>query len=111
MGWFRRSREKEDARLNEQVLARIQGKAIKYVARRDVGPDGSTRETVLGKIGRINCLADAIVVVCDGREVFRCAIADARCSELLSLDGAVIQGTNQLTGAPDTVVAYYQYYR
>lgn len=111
MGLFRRSREKEDARLNEQVLARIQGKAIKYVARRDVGPDGSTRETVLGKTGRINCLADAIVVVCDGREVFRCAIADAKCSELLSLDGAVIQGANQLTGAPDTVVAYYQYYR
>lgn len=111
MGLFHRKSEKADVRLNGQVLERIQGKAIKYVTRRDIGPDGSTRETVLGKTGRINCLADAIVVMCDGREVFRCALADAKCSELLSLDGAVIQGTNQVTGAPDTVVAYYQYYR
>jgi hypothetical protein len=44
-------------------------------------------------------------------EVFRCPEEEARCAELLSRDGAVVQGVNTHTGQEDTVVAYYVYYR
>jgi hypothetical protein len=110
MGLFGRGKNKAQKQ-REATLARINGKAIKYVTRREVDDAGTAVETVLGKAGRINCLDTDIVVMCDGKEVFRCASEDATCSELLSLDGAVIQGVNRLTGGEDTVVAYYQYYR
>ena len=91
-------------RENRAVLARIDGKAVKYVARRSA--DG-TAEQILGKTGRINVLEGQIVVMCDGRETFRCRLADTSVGELLSLGGVVLTGVNALTGAPDTAVAYY----
>ena len=70
--------------------------------------DGSTTtEQVIGKTGRINVMQDRIVVMCDGREVFRCLLSETTVGELLSLGGVVLSGVNALTGEPDTVVAYY----
>lgn len=77
------------------------------MTRRD--PETSA-ETVIGKAGRINTLHGQIVIVCDGREVFRCDAATARCGELMSLNGVVIRGREE-NGQETTVVAYYLYYR
>ena len=100
MGLFRRkdAKEKDAAAL----LARIDGKAVKYVSRRD---PATGVESVIGREGRINTREGQIVIVCNGSEVFRCPASDTQCGELLSLDGVIIRTDGQ------TVVAYYQYYR
>ena len=61
-------------------------------------------ETVLGKEGRINTLHDRIVISCSGTAL-------AKCGELMSLEGVVVTGPNQVTGRTESVVAYYKYYR
>ncbi|HIW74877.1 MAG TPA: hypothetical protein H9684_11185 [Firmicutes bacterium] len=101
MGLFGRrppAPDKETAAL----LARLDGKSVKYVTRRD--PETQV-ETVIGHEGRLNTQEGQIVIVCNGTEVFRCPAAEARCGELLSLDGVTIRTGDGM------VVAYYQYYR
>lgn len=103
-----KSRMSKADRENTQLITRLDGRSVKYVARRDTG---DSVESVIGKTGRINTRNGSITIVCDGREVFRCNADDAQCGELLSLDGVVIRGIDVDTGRPSIVVAYYQYYR
>ena len=104
MGFFSRRREQAAA---TELQQKLNGRAIRYAARRTVDENGSPVEVILGKNGAINVKNGVIVVMCDAKEVFRCAADTAECSELMSLNGAVIQGVNAVTGEPDTVVAYY----
>lgn len=110
MGLFSRKKSKA-ADTNTALLARIDGRLIRYVTRRDTDENGSPRETVLGKEGRIHVQPDYVAVSSNGKEVFRCTPEDVKCGELMSLEGVVFTGINQLTGQMDTVVAYYKYYR
>lgn len=98
-------------RERQELLGRLCEKAIKYVARRQVGPDGSAEEIVLGKGGRISRRNGTLMVDTGAGEVFRCPEEEASWAELLSRDGAVIKGVNAHTGSEDTVVAYYVYFR
>lgn len=108
MGWFgKRKAEKE----REALFARLCEKPIKYVARRQINESGSTEEIVLGKGGRLSHGNGFFMVDTGAGEVFRSAEDTVRCAELLSRDGVVVQGVNTHTGAEDTVVAYYVYYR
>ena len=99
-------KRKQDSE-QRQLLERLNGRELQTVTRRD--PETSV-EILIGKAGRINTNQDKVVIVCDGREVFRCAADTARCGELMSLNGVVIRGV-QDDGKETTVVAYYQYYR
>ncbi len=108
MSWFGK-RKAEKAR--EELFARLCEKPIKYVARRLVNAAGATEEIVLGKGGRLSRGNGFFMVDTGAGEVFRCADDTVRCAELLSRDGAVVQGVNSHTGEEDTVVAYYVYYR
>ena len=101
MGLFGKRRSPEDKE-TAALLARLDGRSVKYVTRRDLE---TGVETVIGREGRLNTKEGKIVIVCNGTEVFRCPAEDARCGELLSLDGVTIR-----TGE-GMVVAYYQYYR
>ena len=101
------SRKKKPCADQRELLERLDGRELQTVTRRD--PETSA-ETVIGKAGRINTLHGQIVIVCDGREVFRCDAATARCGELMSLNGVVIRGREE-NGQETTVVAYYLYYR
>ena len=96
---------------NTELLAKIDGRIIRYVTCRGIDENGNPMETVLGKEGRINTLHDRIVISCSGTEVFRCDTALAKCGELMSLEGVVVTGPNQVTGRTESVVAYYKYYR
>lgn len=98
-------------REREDLLRILSEKAIRYVARRQIKPDGSTEEVVLGKGGRISCRNGVLMVDTGQGEVFRCPAEEASWAELLSRDGAVIKGVNAHTGEEDTVVAYYVYFR
>lgn len=108
MGFFGR-RKAEKAR--EALFSRLCEKPIKYVARRQLRADGSTEEIVLGKGGRLSHGNGFFMVDTGAGEVFRCAEDAVRCAELLSRDGAIVQGVNTHTSAEDTIVAYYVYYR
>jgi len=104
MGLF--SRRRENAAQSD-LIGRLHGKRIRYAARRTTDESGTPVEIILGKTGAINTLGGDIVVMCNAKEVFRCAIEGATCAELMSLGGVVISGVNAATGEPDTVVAYY----
>ena len=104
MGFFSRRREQAAA---TELEKKLNGRAIRYAARRTLDDNGSPIEIILGKNGAINVKNGEIVVMCNAKEVFRCAMETAECSELMSLNGAVIKGVNAVTGEPDTVVAYY----
>lgn len=104
MGLF--SRRREHANQND-LIAKLHGKRIRYAARRTVDENGNPVEVILGKQGGINTIGDDIVVMCNAKEVFRCPVEGASCAELMSLGGVVISGVNAATGEPDTVVAYY----
>ena len=109
MGFFN-SKQRQADRHNARLITRLDGKGVRYVVRRELDEQGSPVETVLGKTGRINTKDGKIVIICDGAEVFRCSQEGAQCGELLSLGGVVIQCIGP-DGGPDTVVAYYTYYR
>lgn len=108
MGLFSKNRARRE---REERLERLCGKAIRYVARRQTTANGQTEEIVLGRGGRISHGNGWVMVDTGEGEVFRCAADEARCAELLSRDGAVVQGVNTHTGQEDTVVAYYVDYR
>ena len=104
MGFFSRRREQA---AESELQQKLNGRAIRYAARRQLDENGSPVEIILGKNGAINVKNGEIVVMCNAKEVFRCDAETAECSELMSLNGAVIKGVNTVTGEPDTVVAYY----
>lgn len=108
MGLFKKRRA-DKAR--EELYARLCEKAIRYVARRTVNEAGNTEEIVLGRGGRLSHGNGFFMVDTADGEVFRCPETEVQCAELMSRDGAVVQGVNTHTGAPDTVVAYYVYFR
>jgi hypothetical protein len=102
------SRRKQDIRDNQKLIERLDGRAVKYVARRE--PD-STIESVIGRAGRINTKNGFITIICNGTEVFRCPVNGAKCGELLSLEGVRIHGQDIKTGEQTQIIAYYKYYR
>ena len=110
MSLFNRKQHQEEND-SMRLIARLDERTVKYVTRRCLDENGSSVENVIGKNGAINTKNGNIVVVCNGKEVFRCLIKDAKCGELLSLAGVVICGLNKDTQQQDTIVAYYQYYR
>ena len=93
---------------NAKLIARLDGRAVKYVTRRD--PETAI-ESVIGRTGRINTKNGFITIVCDGTEVFRCSSDNAQCGELLSLEGVTIRASDEQTGGETIIVAYYKYYR
>ena len=91
------------------VAERIDGRELLYVVRRYVDADGNPREDGLGHGGRIDTANGHVIISCGDTEVFvNHDIAAVTCSELMSLGGAIFTGYNEVIGADDTIVAYYQ---
>lgn len=105
MFWFKRKNK------NEDVLRQMDGREIKYVTHRVKQEDGTVKEEILGKRGRIVVLNDEIVVMCGEKDVFRCKVADAVYYTLLSGDGITVSGLNQISGEYADIIVYYTYYR
>ena len=101
-------RKRKSDKATAADFAKIDKRSIKYVSERD--PD-NYGERILGKNGALNIVDKDIVIVCEGREVFRCKKAGSIIAELISLAGVVITGDDVYTGERKTVTAYYQYYR
>lgn len=102
MGWFSRKKNAVPEGLN-----RLDGKLITYAVRRE--PDG---EVVIGKDGRI-CAATEMLELrfSDSSVPFACPVSTMQFGELMSRNGVLITGDDQITGRRVSVVAYYKYYR
>lgn len=95
----------------DSVLRQMDGREIKYVTRRTRNPDGTIKEIILGKTGRIVVLGDEIRVMCGGTDVFRCNIDEATYYMLLSGDGITVSGVNSINGERMDIIVYYLYHR
>ncbi len=106
MGWFRRGSKKSDS-MADETLRRLDGKLLKYAARRELDENGSPVEVILGKDGRLMVLEDRVIVMAGGKEAFSAPLASVKSGELMSLDGVVISGDDEVTGTHATVVGFY----
>ena len=105
-GFKRKANSKKD-----NVLRQMDGREIKYVTRRVRLEDGTVREEILGKTGRIVVLEDEIRVMCGETDVFRCMVQDATYYMLLSGDGITVSGVNTVNGEQMDIIVYYLYHR
>ena len=96
---------------NENVLMEMDGREIKYVTRRIKSDDGSVKETIMGKSGRIVVLDGEIRIMCGATDVFRCMAENATYYTLLSGDGITVTGVNTLNGEHMDMIVYYTYHR
>lgn len=103
MGLFSKKKAKIPDR---DILDRIDGKPLTYAVERING-----EEKVLGKDGGIVVLDNAIVIMCQAHEVFRCPLEGASVAELLSGNGCEIIGIDTNTKEKRYVTAHYSYYR
>ena len=80
----------------------LSGRAIKYVTERDAAAGA---DVVIGKAG-------SLIVLSSQKIVFRCAVEKLKISELMSLEGVILEGPDQEQGGRvRKVIAYYTYYR
>lgn len=103
---FKRKKEKQD-----DVLKKMDGREIKYVTRRVRNDDGTVKELILGKTGRVVVLDGEIRVMCGETDVFRCMAEDAVYYMLLSGDGITVSGVNSIDGINMDIIVYFTYYR
>lgn len=96
---------------NNDTLAQMDGREIKYVTRRVKNADGSVKELILGKMGRIVVIDGEIRIMCGETDVFRCRIEDAVYYTLLSGDGITVSGVNLIDNQQIDMVVYYKYHR
>ncbi len=110
MGLFSKNRIKKQQQEKEELLSRLDGRELHYVVRRNKG--NGPAEQVLGKGGRIMTASGQLRLMAGDVEVF---VNDhpetVDCGELMSLNGVMFQGYNQLLDREDTVICYYAYYR
>lgn len=95
----------------DTVLRQMDGREIKYVTKRTRNEDGTVKEIILGKTGRIVVLEDEIRVMCGETDVFRCAVNEATYYLLLSGDGITVSGVNSINGEKMDIIVYYLYHR
>lgn len=100
-------KNEDSPRFRTEMAKRLDGRHIRYVTRRIDNED-----IVIGRDGSLIVHDDEFIVLSDGVEKFRAKVVDTKASELMSLDGVIIEGYNlEKNGEYDKVVAYYKYYR
>ncbi len=88
--------------------AELDGRLLIDVCRRYMDENGSPREEGLGRDGRINTANGHVIITCGEREVFvNSDITTVSCGELMSHNGALFSGFNELTGQEDTILVHY----
>ena len=102
---------KKNKNPNANVLKQMDGREIKYVTQRIRNNDGSVKELILGKEGRIVVIDDEIRVMCGATDVFRCKVANSTYYMLLSGDGITVSGINEINDTQMDIIVYYKYHR
>ena len=110
-GWFFRyikSKNTRSQRYKRELAGKICSHSMKYVTV-SKGEDG---DTVIGR--DCTCRTDGeSFSVTDGKGelIFKTPMADIKLFELMSLDGAVISGVDEVSGEYREITAHYSYYR
>ena len=110
MFWFHR-KQKEPLDTVTEEQARFDGKLLSYVTKRVPDADGSTSEIVVGKDGRLCAVNSTISVICNEKTVFTAPAESTTCGELMSRNGVIVSGVNDLSGEHETLIAHFVYYR
>lgn len=85
----------------------LHGQVIKYVTE---NRDGN--EDVIGRGGSLCLHGDTFIVDSSGERVFACNVANLEANNLMSGDGVVIHGPDQLScGKIRTITVHFVYYR
>lgn len=106
-----RPKNEKSRRFREEMAKHLDRRAVKYVTER---LPGENTDSVIGRAGELLCRDGDILVVAGDGVLFRGKIADpdTKMSELMSLEGVIIEGKDLSRGGQfRTVIAYYTYYR
>ena len=110
-GWFFRyikSKNTKSMRYKRELADKICGHSMKYVT----VASGDRGDVVIGK--DCTCrVADGYFTVTDdnGVLIYKASMDNVKLFELMSLDGAVISGDDEISGGPKEITPHYSYYR
>jgi len=82
------------------------GKLLRYVTE-----STEKGEVVIGKDGNMTLHDGKLIINGSGKTLFVCDAEEVVCGDLMSLDGVVVTGFDEVTGKERSVVAYFKYYR
>lgn len=111
MGIFKKAPDENSVKFKRETAQRIAQKKLRYVSERVDGTD-----IIVGKGGEMH-IKDGIFTVTSGIEygsktVFSCPVDKLCPSELLSLEGAILEGPDiSSDGRIRKIIVYYVYYR
>ncbi|WP_055668872.1 hypothetical protein [Desnuesiella massiliensis] len=108
MFWSKKYKLKKEKKENEEKLRKLQGREVRYASKRD---EITYVETVIGKNGVINIVDDIFSVICNDKIIFSSPISEVYGSDLMSLDGIILNYKDETTGKDVEIMVYYKYYR
>lgn len=108
MFWSKKYKLKKEKKENEEKLRKLQGREVRYASKRD---EITYVETVIGKNGVISIVDDIFSVICNDKIVFSSPISEVYGSDLMSLDGIILNYKDETTGKDVEIMVYYKYYR
>lgn len=86
---------------------KLHGQAVKYVTEHING-----NEDIVGRGGSVSVVDDRLIIDTSGERLFICPIKDVDVSWLMSGNGVVVSGANQLeNGRRRVVTVHFVYYR
>lgn len=97
-------KNENSARFRREMAKKLDRRAIKYCSERD----GNGEEVIIGKSGMINLRDGELILLSSDKVVFRGRIGEFSASELMSLEGVILEGPDlEQNGKRRRVVAYY----
>ena len=89
-----------------ELAKKLNGKPLKCVCERKNGI-----EEIIARDGAI-VMDNGKIIIYGGQDiVFRADFMSVNAGELLSLEGIVVQGIDEMSGEERSIVAYYKYWR
>ena len=102
-----KSNDENSPKFRREFAKKLDGRHIRYVTKRVENED-----VVIGHDGCLAIPNDEFLVMSDGICKFRTAVVDLKASELMSLEGVILEGPDLENGGEiRKIVAYYKYYR
>jgi hypothetical protein len=111
-----RNKNVNSKNFKRDMAKRLDGRAIKYVTERTQDNETVSNETVsndsvIGRDGALILKGDELLVYSSADVVFRVKVDEMSASELLSMEGVILTGSDiEHGGIERTVIAYYTYY-
>ena len=89
-----------------EAAARYDSKLLKYVTER-----GDAGDVVIAKDAYICTKAGWIFVNSETESLFKCRDEAVQCGELMSHDGVILTGFDEILGQERSIICYFKYYR